>query len=212
MVTGKYPTIDFLINNAGVMYVPEYTLTRDGFEMQMGINHLGHFYLTSLLWSNLSKSKDLRIVNVSSLAHVLSPNMKKVKMDFDDFNSEKQYSAFMNYSKSKLANILFTKELATKLEKINPTARVVCLHPGAVRTELMRYIRTGLFGLVYPLIHPFYWLLTKNPKEGAQTTLYTIYESADKLVNGAYYSDCAVKEPSGEATKKESQTRLWEIS
>lgn len=83
--------------------------------MQMGINHLGHFYLTYKLWTSLKKSKDLRIINVSSIAHMFSTNMAKVSMDFDDLAYEKSYNPYLAYSRSKLANVLFTKELAKRV-------------------------------------------------------------------------------------------------
>ena len=214
IVASKHPNIDFLLNNAGVMFLPTRTLTRDGFEMQMGVNHLGHFFLTSLLWNNLKNSKDLRIVNVASLAHsVVTPWIfSKVDIDFANFNGEKNYDPTMTYSRTKLANILFTKELASRVEKINPTARIVALHPGVVRTEITRYIRKGIIDFLYMMVEPIYWIFSKSSKEGAQTSLYTIYESTDKLVNGAYYSDCAEKTPTAEARNADTAAKLWEVS
>lgn len=209
VVATKHPVVDILINNAGVMFVPERTLTRDGYEMQMGINHLGHFYLTSLLWKQLKGAKEPRIINVSSMAHWLCMNFKKVTIPFDDFNSEKSYDPYLAYSRSKLANVLFSKELASRLEKVNPAARSVSLHPGVVRTELLRFMRKGILDLLYTIAEPIYWLFSKSAKQGAQTTLYTAYEENDKLVNGGYYSDCTLKPTSAEACRKESPARLW---
>lgn len=114
-VKSKYNKIDILINNAGVMMLPERTLTKDGFEMQIGTNHLGHFYLTSLLWNNLKDSQDLRIINVSSLAHMFCVPLRSVKLDFDNFNYETGYDPNMAYSRSKLSNVVFTKALAKKV-------------------------------------------------------------------------------------------------
>lgn len=174
----------------------------------MGVNHLGHFYLTALLWKSLRNSKDLRIVNVSSMTHSSSGST----IDFEDVNSEKSYDRIGAYGKSKLANILFTKELARRVEAVKPEARVVSLHPGVVRTEVVRNLRGKLFDTIMRLIEPIFWLLTKSPKEGAQTSLYTIYESSDQLKNGGYYSDCKLKASSQESEKMESQKKLWNVS
>ncbi|KAG1678818.1 Retinol dehydrogenase 11 [Nymphon striatum] len=105
----EYENIHILINNAGIMMCPEWK-TEDGFEMQFGVNHLGHVLLTNLLLERIKKSAPSRIVIVSSLAH------KYGKINFDDLNMEKGYSAGKAYSQSKLANILFAKELASRLE------------------------------------------------------------------------------------------------
>lgn len=121
--------LHILINNAGVMAIPK-ALTKDGFEMQIGVNHLGHFLLTNLLLDMIKKSAPARIINVSSQAHIMG-GIKK-----EDFNSEKSYSKWRVYGQSKTANILFTRELARRLEKDGITAN--SLHPGAVNTELQR--------------------------------------------------------------------------
>ena len=124
--------IDILINNAGVMALPERKLTQDGFEMQFGTNHLGHFLLTNLLLDRIKEAPSARIVNVSSSAH------RTGKMDFENLNSEKSYSAWVVYGTSKLANILFTRSLAKRLEGTHVTANA--LHPGVIITELTRHI------------------------------------------------------------------------
>merc|ERR1711997_261161 len=134
--------IDILINNAGVMMCP-LSRTEEGFEMQIGTNHFGHFYLTNLLLPLIKKAAPgARIVNVSSLAH------KKAKIYWDDVNWEKTpYESSKAYGQSKLANILFTRELAERLEGSGVT--VYCLHPGVIATELGRHIREylGIFSL-----------------------------------------------------------------
>ena len=156
-IKSRYQKIDYLINNAGVMMVPDRRTTADGFEMQMGINHIGHFYLTSQLWDLMKNTTDLRIVNVSSLAHkgFMGP---KCALNFDNLNLEQGYSAQLAYQNSKLANVLFAQELAERLQKINPSARCVSLHPGVVDTELSRYLSEGkewIFKLVHPLMSLF---------------------------------------------------------
>ncbi len=109
--------IDILINNAGVMAIPERRLTTDGFEMQMGINHFGHFYLTSLLWDRLKKSEEFRVINVSSRAHKgLGFPKKNLKIDFDDIGFTKGYTPGDSYGRSKAANILFTRELQRRID------------------------------------------------------------------------------------------------
>lgn len=122
-----------LINNAGVMAIPRAT-TKDGFEMQIGTNHMGHFLLTNLLLDLLKQSAPSRVVVVSSLFHWYG------RINREDLNSEKSYWRWIAYGQSKLANILFTRELARRLEGSGVTANAV--HPGAVRTELMRDIGT----------------------------------------------------------------------
>ena len=131
-ILDKELRIDVLINNAGVM-VPPYTKTADGFELQFGVNHLAHFLLTNLLLDRLKQAPSARIVNVSSLAHEWG------KINFDDLQSEVSYSRGGAYGQSKLANVLFTRSLARRLQGTNVTAYSV--HPGSVRTELGRHIK-----------------------------------------------------------------------
>ena len=134
--------IDVLINNAGVMY-PPYTLTEDGFELQFGVNHLGHFLLTNLLLDRIKQSTPSRIVNVSSLAHSYG------YLDFDDMMWTKEYKRTPAYGRSKLANIMFTRELAKRLEGTGVTT--YSLHPGSVNTELQRHAKGWLWYLFVSL-------------------------------------------------------------
>ena len=127
------PRVDILINNAGIMGLPERTLTQDGFEMQFGVNHLGHFLLTNLLLDRIKEAPSARIVTVSSKAYSTG------HIDFDNLNSEKSYSQVASYGTSKLANILFTRSLTKRLRGTNVTANV--LHPGVIAdTELSRHL------------------------------------------------------------------------
>ena len=125
------PRIDILINNAGVA-LPERNLTKDGFEMQFGTNHLGHFLLTYLLLDRIKEAPSARIVNVSSMGHSFG------HLDFDNLNSERSYSQLVTYGTSKLANIVFTRALAKRLEGTRVTAN--SLHPGSINTELGRHL------------------------------------------------------------------------
>ena len=123
--------VDVLINNAGVMFTP-HLLTKDGFELQFGVNHLGHFLLTMLLLDRIKDSPNSRIVNVSSIGHYGG------SLDFDDMMWEKKYSWSFAYFRSKLANVMFTKELARRLEGTGVT--VYSLHPGSINSELDRHL------------------------------------------------------------------------
>ena len=130
-VLDEEPHIDILINNAGVMACP-YTKTADGFELQFGVNHLAHFLLTNLLLDRLKEAPSARIVTVSSIGHAAG------KINFDDLQFEKSYNKWVAYFQSKLANVLFARSLAKRLQGTNVTA--YSLHPGAVRTELGRHV------------------------------------------------------------------------
>ncbi|XP_017958897.1 retinol dehydrogenase 12-like [Drosophila navojoa] len=195
--------LHILINNAGVMRCP-YMVTRDGFEMQLGVNHLGHFLLTNLLLDLLKKSAPSRIVNVSSLAHT------RGCIDFSDLNSEKYYDPGAAYSQSKLANILFTRELAKRLEGTGVT--VNALHPGVVDTELGRHMKilNGTFGRI--VIRSLLWPFLKTPKSGAQTTLYAALDPDLEKVSGVYFSDCKEKKVAPAAMDNQSAKQLWEES
>lgn len=136
--------IDILINNAGVM-APPYTTTEDGFELQFGVNHLGHFLLTNLLLGRIKEAPVARIINLSSRAH------RTGNIDFADLQSKQCYKRREAYSQSKLANILFTKALSHQLEGTNVTAYSV--HPGLVHTQLFRHFSQSLVSylLIFPL-------------------------------------------------------------
>ncbi len=123
--------IDILVNNAGVMACPSMK-TVDGYEMQFGVNHLSHFLLTNLLLDRIKEAPSARIVNLSSMGH------KWGKINFDDLNLTQNYSPWIAYFQSKLANVLFTRSLAKRLQGTNVTTNSV--HPGGVRTELGRHM------------------------------------------------------------------------
>jgi retinol dehydrogenase-12 len=184
------------------MAILERKVTKDGFEMQFGTNHLGHFYLTNLLLEVIERSAPSRIINVSSMGH----NMCK-KINWEDIMFEKDYSYWSAYSQSKLANVLFTKKLQQKLERKN--VKVVSLHPGAVKTELDRYMNKKWYIRTFmTLIKPLF----KSVVSGAQTTLQCALEDHEKLASGMYYSDCKVKEESRLAMSQENADRLWTLS
>ncbi len=145
--------------------------------MQWGVNHLGHFYLTYHLWSKIKLSNNFRIVNVSSLAHkrVLGFYTEPT-VDIQNIDFIKDYDPNLAYSRSKLYNVLFTRALASRID--SSKGKVTSLHPGVVRTELMREMKSegaGKFlGVALFLVYPIYWFFTKSSFQGCQTTLYTL--------------------------------------
>uniref|UniRef100_A0A8C5M4T4 Retinol dehydrogenase 14 n=1 Tax=Leptobrachium leishanense TaxID=445787 RepID=A0A8C5M4T4_9ANUR len=200
-VVKEEPHLDVLINNAGIFQCP-YMNTEDGFEMQFGVNHLGHFLLTHLLLSLLKSSAPSRIVVVSSKLY------KYGEINFDDLNSEKSYSKSFGYSRSKLANILFTRELARRLEGTGVT--VNSLHPGIVRTNLGRYINIPI--LIKPLFNVVSWAFFKSPAEGAQTSVYLASSADVEGVSGKYFGDCKEEELLPKAMDDLVARKLWDIS
>nr|XP_020765790.1 retinol dehydrogenase 14 [Odocoileus virginianus texanus] len=195
------PRLDVLINNAGVFQCP-YMKTEDGFEMQFGVNHLGHFLLTNLLLGLLKSSAPSRIVVVSSKLY------KYGDINFEDLNSEQNYNKSFCYSRSKLANILFTRELARRLEGTNVTVNV--LHPGIVRTNLGRHVHIPL--LVRPLFNLVSWAFFKTPEEGAQTSVYLASSPEVEGVSGRYFGDCKEEELLPKAMDESVARKLWDIS
>lgn len=150
------------------------------------------------------KSAPSRIINVSSLAHT------RGVIDFDDLNSEKHYDPGAAYSQSKLANVLFTRELAKRLEGTGVT--VNALHPGVVDTELGRHMKilNGTFGRI--VLRTLLWPFLKTPKSGAQTTLYAALDPDLEKVSGVYFSDCKEKKVAPAALDNGTAKHLWEES
>ncbi|XP_007253598.3 retinol dehydrogenase 12 [Astyanax mexicanus] len=190
--------LNILINNAGIMMCP-YLKTADGFEMQFGVNHLGHFLLTYLLLDLLKRSAPARIVNVASVAHTWG------SIRLDDINSEKSYAPRRAYGQSKLANILFTRSLAKRLKGTGVT--VYSLHPGVVRSDLWRNLSKPIQAAV-KILTPF----SKSTTQGAQTSIYCSVEPQLERESGGYYSDCAPAICSREASDDEMAQKLWELS
>jgi len=198
--------LDILINNAGVMACP-YSKTVDGYEMQFAVNHLGHFLLTNLLLDLLKKNRTSRIITVSSVAHLIG------QMNWNDFNSEQNYHFFSAYCQSKLANILFTVELAKRLKGTGVTA--VALNPGSVRTNILRHTKSSICWLVPYIIsiaYPIYWAFSKSPFEGAQTTVYCAVDENIPKLSGRYFSDCKPATTSKLASDSNAAEKLWNLS
>jgi len=191
--------LHILINNAGVMATPE-KRTEDGIEYQIGINHFGHFLLTNLLLEDLKNNAPARIVNLSSTAH------KGGRIFFDNINLEGNYEPWRSYGQSKLANILFTKALAKRLEGTGVTCN--SLHPGVISTELTRDL-----GWLTPFLNIATSLkIIKTIPQGAATTIYVATHPDLEGVTGLYFNDCHEETPSVYALREEDGERLWELS
>ncbi|CAH1402172.1 unnamed protein product [Nezara viridula] len=178
--SSSHKTLHLLINNAGVL-MNSHSVTVDGFETHFGTNHLGHFLLTMLLLPILIQSGPSRIINVSSLGHTYCDSLF-----FDDINMEKNYDPWTAYGRSKLANILFTLELAKRLE--GTEVKTVSLHPGVVYTEISRDLVTSkAFSFIWfvGLLQKFGSWFLKTPEQGAQTTLFCALD--DSIQSGLYY-------------------------
>nr|XP_042911081.1 retinol dehydrogenase 12-like [Parasteatoda tepidariorum] len=195
--------IHILINNAGVASCPK-SLTEDGFEMQFGVNHLGHFLLTNLLLERLKASAPARIINVSSILHTIG------EIDLDDINMDRNYGPIAGYNRSKLANILFTRELAKRLEGTGVTT--YCLHPGFVHTDITRHLYTSMNIIVAYIYVGWFKLIGKNAHQGAQTTIYCAVEESLEKESGFYYCNCTRIDPSARAQDNEMTRKLWEYS
>lgn len=203
-----YPRIDLLINNAGIMYTPK-QITSDGFELQFGTNHLGHFALTGLLIDRLLPVPGSRVVTVSSTGHRI-----QAAIHFDDLQWERSYSRAGAYGQSKLANLMFTYELQRRLARHGATIAVAA-HPGVSNTELVRNLPAAFRG-------PIRWLaplLTQKPEMGALPTLRAATDPA--VVGGQYYGPGGWGEirgcPKLVASSPDSydlavQQRLWTVS
>jgi NAD(P)-dependent dehydrogenase (short-subunit alcohol dehydrogenase family) len=201
-----YPRIDLLINNAGVMYPSPRQTTKDGFELQFGTNHLGHFALTGLLLENLLPVDGSRVVTVSSVGHrVLA------KIHFDDLQWERSYNRVAAYGQSKLANLLFTYELQRRLGGHNEPTVAVAAHPGLSDTELARHMPSVLVPVVR--------LMSQSPAMGALPTLRAATDPA--VQGGQYYGPDGIGESSGhpkvvkssaQSHDQDIQGRLWTVS
>ncbi|MFN8578324.1 MAG: SDR family oxidoreductase [Candidatus Sericytochromatia bacterium] len=195
----KYDKLHILVNNAGLI-IPERKLTEDGIELTFAINHIGYFLTTNLLLDLLKNSAPSRIVNVASDAH------KAGHINFNDINYENNKYKSMNvYCDSKLANILFTKELAKRLKGTNVTAN--CLHPGVVNTNFANDYAEK-FGFIAKIVKSF--LIT--PEKGAETQIYLASSSEVEGITGEYFDKKKIKTPSKEARDPEIAEKLWKIS
>ncbi|KAM8833413.1 dehydrogenase/reductase SDR family member 13-like [Synchiropus picturatus] len=196
--------LDLLVNNAGLVNDGR---TEDGFGIQFGVNHLGHFLLTRLLLSRLKEAGGARVVTLSSMAH------RWGNIDFQALEATKHlgtgsysWQFFAAYCNSKLCNVLFTRELARRLRGSDVTCYSV--HPGIVRTQLSRHV--SLWQKVF--IEPVAQLLFLDPESGAQTTLHCCLQEGIEALSGSYFSCCAPQPLCGRARDDGAARRLWELS
>ncbi len=192
--------LDAIICNAGIMALPKLEQAF-GYELQFFTNHIGHFILVNGLLDELAD--DGRVVMVSSAAHRRAP---KEGIQFDNLSGENGYAPGAAYGQSKLANLLFAKELARKLEGTQKTANAV--HPGVIHTNLARSmhpVADFALGLAAPL-------LLKDVGQGAATQVFAAVSPKAKGISGKYLTDCNVTEPRRDANDRVMATKLWEVS
>ena len=198
-VISRYPNLHVLINNAGTI-TNRRRLTVDGIETQVAVNHLAPFLLTDLLLDTLKASAPARVVTVSSQVHSKSP------IDLDDLTSEKEYTASQVYRKTKLANILFTYELARRLEGTGVTAN--CLHPGVIATKLLDDYMGGSHEAGFGSSESF----GDSPEQGAVVVLHVATSREIDGVSGKYFYDNAVSETAPVTYDEDHARQLWDVS
>jgi NAD(P)-dependent dehydrogenase (short-subunit alcohol dehydrogenase family) len=194
-IAASEPRIDVLINNAGALFSNR-RVTPEGLELTFALNHMAYFVLTESLRDKLVASAPARIVSTSSIAH------ERESLDFDDLQSARGYGGLKVYSRSKLANILFTRELARRLNGTEVTAN--CLHPGVVKTRFGKS-SGGLFGLLIPFLRPFFI----SPEQGAETIVYLASSLEVVDTTGGYFVKRKPVEPSAAARDDAAAKRLW---
>ncbi len=192
--TTKYRSLSVLINNAG--FAGKRSLSPDGIEMTFAVNHLAYFLLTNLLFDVLKASAPSRIINVSSEAH------RNAKIDFNDLQMEKNYSGFRAYSLSKLCNVLFTYELARRLERTPVTANA--LHPG--------FLSTGIFREAPSVIRFLVKLIAGSPEKGAKAIIHLATSPELANVSGKYFNGTKETRSSEQSCDRALAEKLWQIS
>ncbi|WP_370650182.1 SDR family oxidoreductase [Oscillochloris sp. ZM17-4] len=194
----RHDRLHVLVNNAG-LYLGERLLSQEGHEMTFAVNHLAPFLLTNLLLGALRAAAPARVVTVSSGAHMAG------HIRFDDLDSKRGYRGFRAYSDSKLANVLFSNELARRLAGGGVSSN--SLHPGAVATNFASG-SGGLLGIGFGLMRPFFI----SPEQGAQTSIYLASSPGVAGVSGQYFAKSRPTRSSAESTNVAVQRRLWEVS
>lgn len=195
----RFDRLDILVNCAGVITLDRRE-TRDGLELQFGVNHIGHYLLSRNLLPVIKRTPEARIVVVSSGAH------KMGKLDFANLDLKRGYSVFAAYGRSKLCNILFTKELARRLEGSGVIAN--CMHPGAVATNIGVDRDTGFGKTVMRMLRPFFL----TPEKASETVLYLACDEEVRNVSGEYFYRCKPARISRRAADADLARKLWDVS
>jgi NAD(P)-dependent dehydrogenase (short-subunit alcohol dehydrogenase family) len=196
----RYPRLDVLLNNAGAMFWKR-SESVDGIERTFALNHLSYFVLTNLLLPVLSQSLPARIVNVASDAH------KGVSINFDDIQFKQKYSGWKAYQQSKLANILFTYELARRIEGTRVTANT--LHPGFVSTNFLQVFNDAPAGWLIRKLAP---LVALSPEQGARTSIYLASSPDVEGISGQYFVKEKPATSSPQSRDQAAAERLWRLS
>lgn len=194
-----YSRIDVLVNNAGAFF-QQRQLSADGIEMTFALNHMAPFVLTNLLLKNLRASAPARVITVSSAAH------QGATIDFDDIQFAKRYSGWRAYAQSKLANLLFTYELADRLQDAD--IAVNALHPGFVKTGFATEM-PSMFASVFGVLQRYFAI---SPEQGAQTTIYLATSDAASAVNGRYFVNKTAVASSAASYDYTARRKLWDLS
>jgi NAD(P)-dependent dehydrogenase (short-subunit alcohol dehydrogenase family) len=198
-VLSAYPRLDVLVNNVGGFWAHRH-MTSDGLEHTFALNHLASFLLTSLLLERLMASAPARVVTVSSGAQSMG------KIDFDDLMGEQEYSGQRAYTQSKLANVMFTHELARRLDGTGVTANA--LHPGMTNTSFSAEDPSRSMAPVVFVVRPF----MRSAKKGSETVVYLASSSAVEGVTGSYYANRKAKKSNPSSYDREVTARLWQVS
>ncbi|NLT38509.1 MAG: SDR family oxidoreductase [Methanomassiliicoccus sp.] len=197
----RFDKLDVLINNAGVITLDRRE-TMDGLELQFGVNHIGHFLLTTSLLDLLERSGSGRIVIYSSGAH------KMGRVHFDDINLQLRYNVIRSYGQSKLANLYFTRELALRLRDRGSRVTVNACHPGAVATQMGVDRDTGFGRSLVKMLKPLF----QTPEQGCRTAVYLATSEEVANVSGEYFYKCKVARTSRRSKDMEAAGRLFDLS
>ena len=195
----RYDRLDVLVNNAGV-YLTGREETAEGLERTFAVNHLGYFMTTLLLWDSLLAAPAARVINLSSDAH------RQAKINFDDLQNKRKYAGFRAYGPSKLANVLFTRELARRLEGTGVTAN--CFHPGWVASGFA--LNNG--GVIAKLLSVVAPVLARSPEQGADTLIWLATSAEAAPHTGEYFANRAVRRTAQRGQDAALAARLWELS
>ncbi len=200
-VNAKYERLDVLINNAGLILGSKREVSLDGNELTLATNHLGPFLLTALLLDLVKKSKEGRIINLSSEAYKIG------KVDFENIQLMKGYSAMRAYGNSKLDNLLFTKELDRRIKQNKLNISTNAVHPGVVRTGFGKS-SDGLAGFIFKTFQPFF----TTPEKGAETSIYLATSPETTQISGEYFKNKKITKTNGKLVNEVNQKELWKIS